>query len=143
MERSKRFSCLIVVGLVMLVVSVLFVGCNPSRQPVIDYLTAAGDLLGEWSDTFNRAASTGRIALSPVIGDLQRVMRTYESLDPPEECVKLHTNVISSMDSAVDGFLAFMSQEDESVVTRHFDRSTEALERATSQLSGLRAEYLD
>ncbi|NLF00895.1 MAG: hypothetical protein GX601_07945 [Anaerolineales bacterium] len=73
-------------------------GCSSERKEVLAYLEAAQPILNEWSDTFNRATSTARVSLSPVIGDLQRVKRDYEALEPPEPCLQAHVQVIDSMD---------------------------------------------
>jgi hypothetical protein len=128
--------------LFLLVITVLmFIGCN-TTQPIVDYLTASSDLLLEWGDTFDRAASTSRMALSPVIGELQRIRRDYEALVPPEECEKLHNNVVRSMDNSIDGFMAFMAEEDEDKVAAYFERANSALDLAGEELVTLRAEYV-
>ena len=128
-------------AILLLTALLLLYGCNTGKAEVVAYLDAAGPLLDEWSDCFDRAASTSRIALSPVIGELQAIRREYSALLPPKLCAKMHKNVIDSMNYSIDGFFAFMEDKSETEITRIFTLANQSLDRATANLKELNSAY--
>ena len=126
--------------LLALVVLVVLAGCG-QRKEVVAYLEDSQSILERWSDAYDRAASTGRIALAPVIGELQEVRRDFGDLDPPEDAAYMHSAVLDAMNFSIDGFLLFMADEDEAEVSRLFSLAERSMGWAFDDLDELREEY--
>ena len=127
---------------VLLVAVLMLVGCGEKKE-VAAYLGAMDLLLGEWSDTFDRAASTSRIALSPVIGELQDIRREVDDLDVPGPCSLFHKNMVGAMNHSINGFIAFLGNESEEDVAAQFESGNMKLGWAMDNLADLREEYID
>ena len=97
-------------------------------------------LLEEWGDTVEVANSTARIALSSLVSNMQRIQREVEAVDSPD-CAR-HANglLTGGMDDVIDAFLAFMSNESDSVVSVQFSsgyvRILSGLEELTALAEG-------
>ena len=125
----------------LVILLLLLCGCDTGKTEVVAYLDAASPLLDEWSDCFDRAASTSRIALSSVIGELQAIRREYSALPVPEPCTNMHTNVINSMNYSIEGFFAFMEDKNEAEITSIFKLANHSLDYAMVNLKELVSAY--
>lgn len=94
-------------------------------------------VLSEWSDAEKLANSSPRISLAPVVSQLQAIRRKMDGITPGSCVASVHDNFRSSMDESIAGFLAFMAQEPDGTVQRHFKTSTFMLETAVSLLDTL------
>ena len=101
------------------------------------YRSSLAPILSEWSDAEKLANSSPRIALPPVVSQLQSIRRKMNNLTPGSCVETVHTNFIGSMDESIAGFLSFMSQEPDETVQRHFKTSTFMAETAVSLLTTL------
>jgi len=128
-------------AILLLTALLLLYGCNTGKAEVVAYLDAAGPLLDEWRDCFDRAASTSRIALSSVIGELQAIRRKYSALPVPEPCANMHTNVVNSMNYSIEGFFAFMEDKNEAEITSIFKLANHSLDYAMVNLKELVSAY--
>lgn len=82
-----------------------------------DYQVALQPHLEKWEDAINIAGSTARIGLAPVVKDLQDIRRDALAVEHPDCAAKARTKLDTSMDTTIDGFLSFMSQDAEADVT--------------------------
>lgn len=88
----------------------------------------------EWDDAVDIARSTGRIALSGPISDLQSIRRDVQRQEWPECATETHGHLVDWMDGMIDGFLAFMGQESDSGVAEIFNAAGESRELFFTQL---------
>ena len=86
------------------------------------------DLLEEWQDTSELASSTARIALSPVIGQLQRIRRDVAGLSAPACARPVKDLLLEYMDADIDAYLKFMAQQSDGIVERQFNMALDILE---------------
>jgi len=108
------------------------------RKATAWFLDDYTSLVGQFSDTFNRAASTSRIALSPVIGELQSIKRDVNSLDDVcEEATQLKAATVYAMDASIDGFMLFMADAPDDDVAAKFGEATRWTETATRKIGVL------
>jgi len=113
-----------------------------SREEARGAVDALQPLLDEYMDHFERASSTGRIALAPVIGDIQETRREVRGLEVPDCAAEVRDAIADAIDASIDGFLAFQSDESESTIERHFDRAGDLLEQVTDDLTDLRIDAM-
>ena len=107
---------------------------NPIQEavdPLGAYLDQIEVLVQEWDDAIDLADSTGRGNLPDRVAELQRIRRRAQFMDVPSEVESAHRNFIKAMDYAIDGYLAFMREDEyESYFTQylsHMDKWTEDL----------------
>lgn len=74
------------------------------------FLKEGQRLYDQWRDTAELAAHTSRIALSPVVTQLQDLRRQWRALPAPPCAKPAQTAVEKYMDSVVTGYLGFMSE---------------------------------
>ena len=85
-----------------------------------DYNTTVEPLLEEWDDAVSVANQTPRMGLPNVIPNLQEIKRRASDLEIDECFVDAHSFLIKYMEYTIEAFLAFMSQESDSVVQGKF-----------------------
>lgn len=91
-----------------------------------------------WQDAVTVAGSTSRGALSTQIAALQEIRRDAESLELPV-CLELaQAEMIASMNSSLDGFLAFMQNKSDSLVNTHFDAAVLRMTNFSDELVAAR-----
>lgn len=131
---KTRWLCIVLLAL-------LLAGCAQSESAVCatqtqNYLDAVNPLIDEFLDTLDVAGSTSRIALSPIVQDMQDIRREVQEIPSPD-CAKYEVaELISGMDYFIDGFLSFMSG-DESVANRNLEMGDQAMARAIRALTAL------
>lgn len=96
------------------------------------------EFIDEWDDAFTLASSTSRMNLNSQIAELQRIRRNVNRQDWPTCAQAAQRSMVAAMDSSIDGFIAFMAQEPEATVNRHFERSFEHFDTAAEELRKLR-----
>ena len=102
-----------------------------------EYLAQIQPALEEWDDTVEVANSTARIALSPLVSDMKRIQRQVEAVDSPD-CARHAKGLLTrGMDEVIDAFLAFMSDESDSVVSLLFSAGYEEMMRGLEELTAL------
>jgi len=111
---------------------------EPLRQPFLEFVPCSLQaetfvaeveaLMDDWDDAYYLAANTSRIALPPVVGRLQEVRRQVTDLDTPECAEDVRRELLSYMDYVIEGYLAFMAQEEDSVVETKFEFANQRLE---------------
>jgi len=92
------------------------VSCPDSE--VKTYLKELDLLLEEFDDTTKVAESTSRIGLAPVMANMQSQKRSIRRLVAPD-CAKYLTDlVVVAVETHIDAFLSFMSQQSDTSVSR-------------------------
>lgn len=102
-----------------------------------DYLAQIEPLLAEWQDAVELADSTARIALSPMVRDMQRIRREIEDIPPPDCAQHGRSLLISGMDSIIDAFIDFMGDAPDATVSRKLERGFEQMTKGLEELSSL------
>ncbi len=106
----------------ILVLGILLVSCSFGTScNEEDYNAVVEPLLQEWDDSISIANQTPRMGLPNVIPDLQDIKRRTAALEIPECFEEAHSFLILYMEYTIDGFLAFMGQEDDEVVNQKFN----------------------
>jgi len=122
------------VGLLIIAVLV-FVFSDGKKEE--RYANDAYAIVIEFADLHELAASSSRISLGPVIADMQDLRRKAENLDPPQDARMAQIYLINALDAEIDGFLAFMANEDEEVVSRYFESAAKNLNSFTDEMQKL------
>ena len=97
----------------------------------------------EFSDHVDRLSSTSRIALEPVIADMQRVIRDLRSEEVPRCASALQADLVKAWDAMTDAALAFQGDESESTVERMCENATLLLDRATDGIVDINLDVLN
>jgi hypothetical protein len=92
-----------------------------------------------WDDAVDVAGATPRMALGAQVATLQEVRRDTQALEVPECLNKARTYLVRSMDAAIEGFIAFLAQESDASVGKHFDTADSAMESFGDELARVRA----
>lgn len=90
---------------------------NCPEEEVSAYLANLELLLERWDDVEDRAMVSSRLALGPVVGELQDLRREAKSVDQPDCAKMLNDTTVVAMDQTIDMFLAFMEIEDDLTVS--------------------------
>lgn len=99
----------------LLLICILALGsCSlPGGCDVDGYRTAIKPLVDEYSDAFDTAGQTSRIALPGVISQLQDIRRRTEATEVSPCLTEAHSYLVASMDDTIEAFLLFMGQGEE------------------------------
>lgn len=124
----------------LILTALLLVGCQNTYCPPDEAQASLDELqlLAErWDDTMAVARSTSRMSLSGPISDLQEIKRDTGSLSVPE-CLDPAKKALSkSMDYAIEGFIAFMSQEADSIIELNFDLYGRNIKQYSKEISDI------
>jgi len=101
------------------------------------YIRDIDPLVDEFLDTWQVAESTSRIALSPLVRDMQRAHRELQDVAPPECAEDGSNRLILGVGSIIDGFIAFMGEEDDAAVSRKVERGADLMDSGMSELADL------
>lgn len=95
--------------------------CYVQAKPFVQKIDP---LLDRWIDIQERAGSTSRIALSPVVGEMQDLRREAKAVVAPECAQRAKDLFLDSMGYAIDAYLAFMAEKPDSEVSVNLDKAT-------------------
>ena len=129
MKRTHQIMLAMILGMVGLLAVLLVYGqlkkdiCNMKS-----YLAQVNPLIQEWDGVFAIAVQTPRMSLPGVISDMQAIRRTTGEVRAPICFVAEHRLLLKSQDYYIEGFLAFLGKEDDSVVAGKFTRAARNLE---------------
>ncbi len=119
---------------------VLFLfACAPAATPTptcdaADYLKQSGKLVSQFKDLSDHAGATARIALSPVVGQMQDLRRAFSKLNVPSCAQEYHDTVTKAMNEEIQAYLDVMAQKPDSAVQADFQLADLAFQQATLQL---------
>lgn len=114
--------------------------CQEQSTAFVDRISEVFD---DWEDALTLAGQTSRIALSPQVARLQDIRRQINDIDAPLCAYRVKHALVDSMDYSIMGFLAFMSDDSDLVVERHFERAGNSLNTFVDELAGLRDPSTD
>jgi len=117
----KKKITLVITLILVALLSLLLISCTDpcESEGAQDYIKSFTITFEEFKDIFDLAESTSRIALSPVISDMQEVKRDLNGLELPENCGKygdMQEYSVETMEKAIDAFMKFAQQEDDARV---------------------------
>lgn len=114
-------------------------GPAPCSEQAAEYIPALESYFDDWDDTTAIANSTPRASLSTVIADLQSIKRDVADLEHPACADHVHQLGVDYMDKTIDGFLSFLSQDEDKVVNQTFDEASTLLSEFVDELAKLKA----
>jgi hypothetical protein len=95
------------------------------------------EIISEWEDASHRANSTSRIALAPVIGEMQSIRRKTEKIEVPNCATFARFSTVEYMEAEINTFLKFMANEpNENYTSASFHKKIAVEEIAFIQLNG-------
>lgn len=94
-------------------------------------------LVSEFNDTMKLASSTARIALSPVVKDLQRIRRDIANIQAPDCAREANDLLIDGMDGVINAFMLFMADASNITVAQEMDWGLRSMTSALEQLMAL------
>jgi hypothetical protein len=108
--------------------------CQAGTQ---DYLSKIQPLVEEWDDAVEVANSTARIALSPMVREMQGIKRDVEDVPVPD-CARHGSALLTEgMKTIIDAFIAFMGDESDSAVSGYFYAGYQLMSEGLDELAGL------
>jgi hypothetical protein len=113
---------------VLLILSLVVAACGGDKCTKEKYLEIIEDTIEKWDDARSVAANTSRMSLGPQIQSLQEIYREAEDLNIPKCAQDAHDNLLTYMEKTIDGFVAFLGQEEDSAVNRLFSLAEGYLE---------------
>lgn len=117
------------------------ISCN--QEDVDLYIKNLKSLLEEFDDIVTVASSTSRIALSPEIREMQSLKRKIRNLDHPECANYLHDLVLLAVETQINAFISFLSQDSDTVVARKMSAANEARRIVDKELSAFQEDPLE
>jgi hypothetical protein len=92
-------------------------------------------IIERFDDANARGESTSRIALSPVIGEMQEIRRDLGTLDLPPCAGKATALSREYMDKVIEAYLAFLGDEPDSTVQSLFEYAVRAQDSSVKELA--------
>lgn len=119
-----------------------FATVAPARErPCIDqassFVQRLGPQLKRWDEANSLAKASARIALAPQITTLRLVRDDVIANNAPTCANAVKNAAVSYMDTTINGYLAFMGQQDETIVNRHFSDAEDLLARFSTEMDQL------
>ena len=113
---------LTIISLVLLVASCskFKASCAELTQ---EYRDQVMQLANNWDSANTLANSSPRMQLVTPISSLQDIRNEYNDLTVPECAQKAHAWMLNYMDATIDGYMAFLADEDDYVVSSHFTQA--------------------
>jgi len=116
MKKIMSKKLYFVVPFLILVLVFSFIGCtNNKDEEVKIYIAEFKDIKDKFIDKYKLANTTARIALTPVISDMQDIKRDLLNLDPPENVDRLSgvkELCLYGMDKVIEGFQEFQIENE-------------------------------
>lgn len=123
--------------LVLLLVTAVSCAAPTCEESTVDYRATVDSLNEQWDDALAIANSTARMSLSGPLGDLQSLNRDTKQIDVPECAASAHEAMLDYQEAIIDAFLAFMGNENDSVVNARFDTAQELQSKWVTRYVGL------
>jgi hypothetical protein len=100
-----------------------------------DFLKTSSDTIDKFYDATRRAEATSRIALSPIIGDMQQIRRDYKNLQHPSCADPYFQYIVAGMDDTIEAYISFMGQEGDWLVNVRLTSAANNFQRAKTELA--------
>ena len=115
-----------IVILVMIISALLISSCSRAQsctELTIEYRDQVMQSADKWDSANALANSSPRMQLVTPISSLQNIRNEYNNLIVPECAQKAHADMLDYMDATIDGYMAFLSEEDDDIVKGHLTRA--------------------
>jgi len=99
--------------------------CAEQAAPAMTAIQAAAR---EWDDANKVAGQTPRSNLSGQIAALQAVRRKVEDITVPDCAMAAKRALVESMDASINGYVDFLGQKSDSVVSASFKTANEKMD---------------
>lgn len=106
---------------------------------VLDAKNKIHDILARWSDADQVANSTARIALAGPVTNLQTIRREFEALSAPPCMKQVMFYYSTSLDSTIQGYIAFMGKSADVVVNGHIETASSYMSKGTNAMQEIMA----
>ena len=133
------------VSLAILIIGLLATGCRMpwKAEPTCTkqsqaYVASIEAKLAKWDDTGALMSSTPRIALGPVVANLQEQRRSMEAIAPPECARLMHRRLVAYMGHEIDFALAFMASKPHAEIMDHQEKAKEDLDAWAEEFAALK-----
>jgi hypothetical protein len=93
------------------------------------------DIMTRWDDADTIAANTGRIALATPISNLQSIRQETKNLEVPGCLNDARSDFVTAMDSTINGYLTFMREGNNAVVSNYFSVANDYLGWGAKKIS--------
>lgn len=111
--------------------------CN---EQAASFVSDIQPLFQEWTDATTLAGQTPRVALAGQIETLQAIRRKAESVAAPSCAQPAHEYLSASMDASINGYLAFLGQQNQRTVDSHFAVASDYLAAFSDDIAQLRGD---
>lgn len=105
----------VVFTLALIACSVPSIGCDS-----VAVANTFKPLTTEWADAVALASSAPRVSLADPVAKLQEIRRRTQALTVPACGEDAKVSLLASMDSTIEGFLGFLSNQPEATTQQHF-----------------------
>lgn len=92
----------------------------PCAVQMISFMGELNKVASRWDDARSLAASTSRIALSPVVSQLQDIRRQADGLQPPDCAAYVKLYLVEYMDNTIEAFILFMGDAPDNKIESKF-----------------------
>jgi PBP1b-binding outer membrane lipoprotein LpoB len=99
------------------------------KERVSQSIEEMDDILTRYLDDFELASNTGRISLSPIVSKMQDKYQDVRDMSVPTCLNDARDYLSSSMKQSTQGFLSFMAQDANSVVSSYFDKGSNLIKK--------------
>jgi len=129
---NKKFKFIIILTTVVFILTFVLISCKDPYQSdeAKGYIKEFKRIVSEFNDKYKLANSTSRIALSPVISDMQDIKNDLNRLEIPEGCEDFthrQEYCVEAMDYAIEAFLKFQSNSEDLDVIDLLDKADHML----------------
>lgn len=101
----------------------------------------ASDLLAQqltlWNDADTIASATPRVNLSPAITAMQAIKRDTDAIAVPTCLAPAQKAASDFMNATIEGYLAFMTEQPNTIVSTHFDTSMLYMETYVTEIKAV------
>jgi hypothetical protein len=123
----------------ILIISILLISCSSvntfcPQEKVLQANHDLATLLERFNDIDKVANVTSRIALPPVIDNMQQIKRDTNDFELPGCMEPARNYLILYMESEIDGFIVFLAQNSNSQANSYFERSLTYIQKLADEL---------
>lgn len=138
MRKSLVLLCVLLVACTAPAATRPASGCTDSE--VAAYRQATIELCYHFDDALALASNTPRVALSPIIGELQAVRREVRAADVPPCADRAHAALVAYMDQVIDAYMLFIGDAADVTVRDAMQIASDLLDAYIAELDKLRAD---
>ena len=113
-------------------------GCDAAD--IRAYLKAVREVSSRFDDAVTLASSTSRIALSPVISEMQTARREAQAAEVPPCTVKAQTALVAYMDATIGAFVLFIGDASDAEVTSAINEAVRLMDAYVAEMQRLSDE---